>query len=411
MLRLVTLAIVLMLPLAAQAQGYRSLSGSVTYRERIALPPEAMVVVEIIGPDLSLIAEARIPSEGRQVPVPFTIEVPEGAEGRLRAGLAVDGQVAWLGETVEIGVDAPDDLGELVLRRHEPMGFASAFRCGDRLIRVGFAGEAAVMDTGEERLVLQPVPAASGARYEVEDDAGTVFWSQGDSALVSLEGMELPECNLSFPIGSGPYEAGGNEPFWTVTVEGGQMVLTRLDMEDLTLPVTESALTEAGEIVVTAGTEDGEAVLRRQDAVCRDSMTGMPHPETVALTMGDETLTGCGGSPVDLLLGRTWVVEDIAGAGVIDSAQATLVFGTDGRVAGSGSCNRWFATFELTGEGLNIGEAGATLMACPEAIMAQERRFFDALGTVTGFDIDETGALLLRAGGEVAIIARSGAAD
>jgi heat shock protein HslJ len=36
-----------------------------------------------------------------------------------------------------------------------------------------------------------------------------------------------------------------------------------------------------------------------------------------------------------------------------------------------------------------------TMMACPDAIMAQERRMLDALAEVYAFDIDDTGALLL----------------
>ena len=408
MLRFVIFALALMLPLAAQAQGYRSLTGSVTYRERIALPPDAVLVVEMVGPDLSVTAEARIPTEGRQVPVPFSIEIPEGAEGRLRAGLATGGQIAWLSDTVAIDINSGDDLGELVLRRHQPMGFASTYRCGDRLIRVGFAGEAAVMDTGEARLILQPVPAASGARYEAERDPGTFFWSHGDGARVSLEGTELAECRPGFPMDDGPYTAGGNEPFWQVMVADGQLLLSRPAAEDLAMPVRDSTLTDAGEILVTAADAEQalEVVLLRQAAICRDSMTGMPHPETVTLTLGEETLTGCGGAPVDLLIGRTWVVEDIGDAPVGGSAP-TLDFGTEGRVAGGGGCNRWFAAYELTGEGLRIGEAGATLMACGQDAIAVERRFFDTLARVTGFDIDETGALLLRTGDGVAMTARA----
>jgi heat shock protein HslJ len=34
-------------------------------------------------------------------------------------------------------------------------------------------------------------------------------------------------------------------------------------------------------------------------------------------------------------------------------------------------------------------------MACPEAVMAQERRMFDALSGVYAFDIDDSGALVL----------------
>ena len=66
-----------------------------------------------------------------------------------------------------------------------------------------------------------------------------------------------------------------------------------------------------------------------------------------------------------------------------------------GRVFGNGSCNRYNGAATLTGESLSFGPIASTMMACPEAIMGQERRLFDTLEQVIGFDIDETGALIL----------------
>jgi heat shock protein HslJ len=136
-------------------------------------------------------------------------------------------------------------------------------------------------------------------------------------------------------------------------------------------------------------------------------MTGMPHPETIELAMADEHVSGCGGAPLALLTGRTWLVEAVDGAGLVDAARVTLGFGSDGRVAGSGGCNRWVAGFDLTGEGLYIGLVGATMMACAPAVMDQERRFFEILAKVSGFTFDDSGALLLLAGGAPVITARS----
>lgn len=54
------------------------LRGSVTYRERVALPPDAVVEVWLtdVSPlilALALIAETTVPSQGRQVPIPFEL--------------------------------------------------------------------------------------------------------------------------------------------------------------------------------------------------------------------------------------------------------------------------------------------------------------------------------------------------
>lgn len=395
---------------AAAAQGYRTVSGTVSYLDRMALAPDAVLLVEVVGHDLRLEAEARLPTGGRQVPVPFAIDIPEGAEGTLRAGLATGGTVVWLSAPVALVLGGPDDLGQIMLARHQPMGFVARYRCGDAPVRLGFTVQGqAVMEADGARRLLEPVPAASGARYEAEGDPGTFFWSRGDAALVGLGGVDLPECRLALPLDETPWRAGGNEPFWSVTIAQGAMTLTRPGMDDLALDVQDAVLTEAGDILVTATHPDEglRAVLRRQPVVCRDSMTGLPHPETVELSFDDQMLEGCGGAPADLLIGRTWVVEDIAGTGLIDGTRVTLGFGTEGRVAGSGGCNRWFAGYELTGEGLSIGPAGATMMACAPALMAQERRFFEALAQVTGFDLDATGALVLLAAEQPSLTLRA----
>lgn len=409
MLRVLALLFALILPQGLMAQGYRSLSGSVTYLDRMGLAPEAVLLIEVLGPDLSPLVEARIPTGGQQVPIPFALEIPDGAEGILRAGLAMGGQVVWLGGPLAIEAGGPDDLGAIILSRHTPMGFFADYRCGDAEVRVGFTGAALVMEALGARRLLHPVPAASGARYEALDDPATFFWSKSDGALVSLGGAEMPDCQLILPRHETPWRGGGNEPFWSVRIDAGAMTLSRLGMEDLILRLEDPLMSDAGDVLVIATDPDHalRTVLTRRPAICRDSMTGMPHPETIELSMGDHSLSGCGGDPARLLVGPDWLVEDIGGASVPEGADLTLGFGTDGRVAGSGGCNRWFASFDLTGEVLGIGPPGATMMACAPPVMDQERRFFDALAKATGFDIGADGALILLGSDGALITARS----
>lgn len=410
MSRLIALAAACLLTGPALGQELRSLTGSATYLDRMAIPPDAVLRLEATGPDGALLAEARIGADGRQVPIPFTLEIPNGVDATLRAGLAVEGQVLWLSDPVPVpGADDVAEIGALVLPRFQPIGFTSALRCGEGIFRLGFAGAAAVLDRDGARIVLQPVPAASGARFEVADDPATWLWLRGERALMSFEGVDMAECRTALPVAEGPYRAGGNEPFWSVTVDRGSLLLSRLGMENLALQVTDSDLSASGDIIVTASdpTRALHAVLERRAEVCRDSMSGLPHPEAVAVSMGDETIFGCGGDPWALLTGRTWVVEDIGGAGVIDGARATLGFDAAGRVHGSGSCNRINGAVEMTGEGLSFGPMATTMMACPEVVMDQERRMFDALAGVHAFDIDETGALVLIGPSGPALTARA----
>jgi len=95
------------------------------------------------------------------------------------------------------------------------------------------------------------------------------------------------------------------------------------------------------------------------------------------------------------LFDTIWVAEDIDGKGVIDNAQSTFSVSADGKVTGSSGCNRYFAQAEVEGDRIKIGKAGATMMACPEALMDQERKLFDALGKASAYRIDDSGKLFL----------------
>lgn len=108
------------------------------------------------------------------------------------------------------------------------------------------------------------------------------------------------------------------------------------------------------------------------------------------------------------LQGR-WLAEDIGGGGVIDSLQTTLEISGDGDFFGSGGCNRYRGQLKADGETLAFGPAAATRMACPEAAMNQEAKFFKALESVARFSYEaETRKLTLagKDGKPLAVLAR-----
>ena len=175
-------------------------------------------------------------------------------------------------------------------------------------------------------------------------------------------------------------------------MEHGQLLLNRLNEGELPPQAYQSG-GRSGEVL-----SQGEPQIRVQlsDQLCQDSMSGMSYPQQVSVQVEGSQLDGCGGEPGRLLQGGEWVVEDINGAGIIDRSRVTLNFWQDGRVTGRASCNHFAGHYELTGEGLSIGEAAVTRMACAPALMMQEQRVLDNVRQVQGFELDSTGALLLR---------------
>lgn len=88
------------------------------------------------------------------------------------------------------------------------------------------------------------------------------------------------------------------------------------------------------------------------------------------------------------LAGTTWRAIAInngqgAVASLVAETTVTLSFGTDGRVGGSGGCNRFTAAYRNDGPRVRIEPVAATRMACATpGVMDQERAYFKALESV-----------------------------
>ena len=102
---------------AAQDSG--RLTGHVTYADRMALPEGAELLVRLRAPDRAVLAETRIASAGRQVPISFAIARPDAGPGDV-AGRDRGARPHPLAKCAEAVTPAtPADLGEVVLSRHQ----------------------------------------------------------------------------------------------------------------------------------------------------------------------------------------------------------------------------------------------------------------------------------------------------
>ena len=89
-----------------QSESRPEVSGTVTYREKMLLPTVAdvkIVVLEIDGQkEPKTIVERLIPTQGRQVPIPFKVFLPQSANSEhdfsVGAEILIDGKV-WFRAT------------------------------------------------------------------------------------------------------------------------------------------------------------------------------------------------------------------------------------------------------------------------------------------------------------------------
>lgn len=278
----------------------------------------------------------------------------------------------------------------------EAEGQTVIFTCGDTRVEVVEQGPGLRLTAGAATYDLERAPSASGIRYQAVNDPGTLFWTKGRETLIEIHGNRLTDCIRHDP----DLSAQGNEPGWSLIISGDRLDLVTdygANHQTLTLlpPTREDDRT-------VYRTSDNSTLIAVSDDICRDSMSGMTYPKTVMVTYDTTALNGCGGDPATLLTRGEWVVEDVNGGGIVDRSQGTLLFtgpenGEEPRVGGRAFCNRYTASYELTGEGLTIGNAAVTRMACAPALMDLEQKFLDILMHTQRFELTETGALVLHA--------------
>jgi heat shock protein HslJ len=104
---------------------------------------------------------------------------------------------------------------------------------------------------------------------------------------------------------------------------------------------------------------------------------------------GPQATAGGGGmAGAGALWGTAWRLEDLAGSPVLERVEATLAFPEAGQAAGSGSCNRFFATVTISGDSISFSAIGSTRMACEEPVGAQEAKYLSALQSAERFVVD-----------------------
>lgn len=193
---------------------------------------------------------------------------------------------------------------------------------------------------------------------------------------------------------AGTFRAQGNEPFWSLRKTDASIVFQTMDGAAVTIAPVPQTSEEGGAAVYRATVEDEAFVLTVADRVCTDTMSGMPFPATVTVALGADSYEGCGGEPASLLAGD-WTVTAIDGKAPVADSEPSLSFGDDARVSGNASCNRFFGSYTLTGEGLSFGEMGSSMMMCGDAVMTQERAMLDILEGTIGFSVADNGLLTL----------------
>lgn len=380
------------------------ITGSLTYRARIALPPQSHALIELRDAAAQdddgrgTLASQRIDLVGRQVPISFAFDVPRQALRQanayvLRATIFERDRPAWLSEPLAVNHRVNElDVGELLLLPRRGAAFSSILDCGRLQISAGYAGDDLLLDAAGRRYVMLPVPSASGARYQASGELNTEFWTEGDSARLTLDGEPYPLC---VPPGglALPFRAFGRDRPWQLTLDDDGLRFGEPTLSQAGIPYR---ITGTDNRQRTVRSDDGDVTLDVEQTICRDSASGLVYPQTATLQRAGQSLSGCAGDPLRLLRGTVWEVQAIDGEPVLDQSPLTLEFRGGNQLTGLGSCNNFTGEYQLAEQGLTFTQAVTTMKACAPELLEQERRYLRALEGIAWFDFNRDGELLLQ---------------
>ncbi|RED16285.1 META domain-containing protein [Parasphingopyxis lamellibrachiae] len=189
----------------------------------------------------------------------------------------------------------------------------------------------------------------------------------------------------------------GTEPFWTLRITDERLSFEHFDVLTAQAARPESQYSGGATVFSSRSENEGQRdfIVLIEDRLCGDGMSDTPYPKSVRVFVDGYAFAGCGGDPQDVLRGEDWIVTELMGQTVSESAGLSFAFDGSGGMSGNGGCNRFTATYTLD-EGLSIGPVASTRRACtnPEASRL-ERQLFAALGTVISLQVDDDGSLTL----------------
>jgi len=312
---------------AEQAPDSAVISGTVTYRERIALTDQAeltLVLADVSRQDVAAtIISRKVITDPGQVPIRFELEYPtaeidERMSYSLRATIHDRGRMLFTTDT------------------HVPVLTRGAGR--------------------EAHLKLVAVnagPARSSAAEPAGMEVEGMFRYLADAAL-------FRDCRSgkSFPVAMKGAYLELERAYLDSGVEGGQEVLVQLRGRYLERPSMEANRNEIQLIV--------------------DKLEKLDPQNTCAPTVHAE------------LQNTYWKVIELEGKAVETPEgmrEAHVILASEGsRAHGHAGCNNFFGGFETSGDHLEFSALGSTMMACPEG-MDTEQAFLKALGETTRYTI------------------------
>ena len=225
-------------PGGSSAPRPETVSGTLTYRQRIALPAGSIIhaaLVEIRGKaaESVVLSDQSFPASG-QVPIPFAITfdpkvIDPARHYAVRARITdADGRVFWATpRPVPVLTQGHPNQAEVMVAPAGSYQIAPPatffFECDGLEFTARHDPKGIYLFLPGRTLLLPETPSASGAKYS---DGKAVFWSKGEEALLEVDGTTYKACKNNrkravwedAKLNGVDFRAVGNEPGWYLEI-------------------------------------------------------------------------------------------------------------------------------------------------------------------------------------------------
>lgn len=214
---------VLLIPSSSQAQANNAqLTGTVAYRERVALPPDAVIGVQLLDTSIAdvaaqTVAEALINAEGRQVPVPFTLtydpaKIVPGNRYSVRATIRSGDGMLMFSTTQVYPVLTHGAPSKVNLILHT-VGHGAHPGASGKKQPVSAASEGTVSDSqSPTAATAESAPLATATSTEPAPDATTPSARQGEKPAAQAESNAAAPETVAAPPAVSPTESAPTPP-------------------------------------------------------------------------------------------------------------------------------------------------------------------------------------------------------
>jgi putative lipoprotein len=446
-----TSALLLLTAALAFAQdGNAEVTGTVAYRERIALPPDAVINVQLLDTSIAdiaaqTVADVMINGEGRQVPVPFTLtcdpaKIVPGNRYSVRATIRSGDGMLMFSTTQSYPVlthGAPRKVNLILYRvgHGAKPGVAPKKPAPTAPAEPTAAQAAPSAKPAEPQSTSEAVSAPVAAAGGQEPDKDTLGVA---SQQVVVEPAAAPNTELTLP-GAAPQSNDAAPPPAPATQESSSRSPVTESTPTLNetaantppgtkqeAPPAEAPATAAPEAATTrprskstetpavaaeqlppaetapaasapeAKPSEPEAALPEAPSASKGMESAMPPAAETSGSGAAEPVSpaerAIPASALTPLANTQWKLIQLNGQDVVIASTqkpVTLAFSPEGRrIAGSAGCNSFLGTYSEQRGALQMHPGNMTMMFCPDPAGSREKKFIAMLRLVDGYKLN-----------------------